>query len=261
MGAEADLFERQRAFAAHIRDPERVAAPPDIEDRRMAIYRELFYNNMQSFLATNFPVLRQLYDEKRWQQLVRDFYARHRSQSPLFAEIPREFLHYLERERGAPDTDPPFLRELAHYEWIELALTICDAAMPQGIDPDGNLINGAPVLSPLAWPLAYRFPVHRIGPDYQPQDVQGDPTYLLAYRDREERVGFVELNPVSARLIALLQERAGITGRAALNTICTELAHPSPQAVIDGGSDILNQWRRLGIVLGTDVRNSVPPSS
>jgi hypothetical protein len=44
----ADLPEFQRKqyeFAAHIRDPEKNAAPPGIEDRRLAIYRDLFFNN------------------------------------------------------------------------------------------------------------------------------------------------------------------------------------------------------------------------
>ena len=35
---EVDFREVQRRFAAHLRDPERHAAPEGIEERRMAIY-------------------------------------------------------------------------------------------------------------------------------------------------------------------------------------------------------------------------------
>ena len=58
--------ELQYAFAAHIRDPESNAAPEGIEDRRLAVYRELFYNNVQSLLTSTFPVLRE-----RWWAMAR----------------------------------------------------------------------------------------------------------------------------------------------------------------------------------------------
>src|SRR3546814_6431904 len=35
-------------------------------------------------------------------------------------------------------------------------------------DARGDLLAGCPLPSPLAWPLAYAWPVHRIGPDHQP---------------------------------------------------------------------------------------------
>ena len=67
-------------------------APDDVEDRRMAIYRELFYNNVEGFLSNSFPVLRKLHDDDRWHAMVRDFFSQHLAQTPLFLEIPREFL-------------------------------------------------------------------------------------------------------------------------------------------------------------------------
>ncbi|MDH4254937.1 MAG: DNA-binding domain-containing protein, partial [Gammaproteobacteria bacterium] len=55
--AERPAFQRrQYEFAAHIRDPDANPPPAGIEDRRMAIYRELFYNNLLSLLGSTFPV-------------------------------------------------------------------------------------------------------------------------------------------------------------------------------------------------------------
>ena len=51
------LARLQTEFTAHIRDPDRQAVPDGIEDRRMKIYRELFFNNISSLLASNFPAL------------------------------------------------------------------------------------------------------------------------------------------------------------------------------------------------------------
>lgn len=248
--AAAPGFVRtQRAFAAHIRDPETAPRPADVEERRMAIYRDLFFNNVEGFLAGTFPVLKQVLGDDAWQRLARDFFAHHHCHSPLFLEIPREFLTWLEQERGAVESDPPFLHELAHYEWIELALSVTEADEP-ACDAGADLLATRPVLANTAWPFAYRFPVHRIGPSYMPTEAPAQPSYLLVYRDRDDEVGFLALNTVSARLFALLQEDSDETGRAVLERIAAELNHPDPAVVVDGGLGILGEWRARGIVLG-----------
>ena len=50
--AELPEFKQKLyAFAGHIRDPDNVPPPEGIEERRMAVYRELFFNNVKGFLA------------------------------------------------------------------------------------------------------------------------------------------------------------------------------------------------------------------
>ena len=116
---------------------------------------------------------------------------RHHSKTPYLFEISEEFLAYLQNERGTTETDPPFLLELAHYEWVEQALLISDAVLPA----ENPLLLDDPLsqtiyLSELAWPLAYRFPVHRIGPDYQPRLSAGG-TNFFARLPRSGRSGEV----------------------------------------------------------------------
>jgi hypothetical protein len=244
--------ERQYALAAHLRDPERVPAPADLEARRVALYRELVFNNVESLLAGNFPVLHRLLPEDRWLALVRDFFVRHRARTPLFTELPQEFLAFIHEERGADPTDPPFLLELAHYEWVELALLIAQEEPDlSGIDPNGDLLAAPPVLSPLAWPLTYRFPVQRIAPDFQPDRPPAEPTHLVVYRNRALRVEFMETNAVTQRLLLLLNEDPTQPGLTALERIAAELEHPSPQLVLDFGASVLAELRERGVVLGT----------
>jgi hypothetical protein len=256
MPSEAPEFARlQRAFAAHIRDPGAHPMPAGVEDRRMAVYRDLLFNNVREFLAGTFPVLRRIYGEAGWSALIREYFARHRARTPLFLQMPREFLAWLDDERGGRPEDPPFLRELAHYEWVELALSVDsrdpDDPVTGGYDAQGDLLHGVPVLSPLAWPQAYTWPVHRIGPDFQPQEPPAQPTYLLVYRDRADAVGFLEMNPVTARLVELIGAEPAPTGREALERIAAELAHPDPQVVISGGLGILEDLRRRDVILGS----------
>jgi hypothetical protein len=247
---ESGFKQHQYDFTAHLRDPEHNPAPEGIEDRRMGIYRDLLYNNVEGFIANGFPVLRSIYSDNDWHKMVRDFFAHHQSSSPYFLEISQEFLDYLQSEREPQPEDPQGLLELAHYEWVELALTVSDDdADLNGIDPNGDLLTGHPVLSPVAWPLAYQYPVHKMGPDYLPAAPE-QPTYLVVYRNRNDEVKFLEINPVTARLINLVQENPEITGELALDQIVHEMNHPRPELVFEGGLAALQELQRYGIVLG-----------
>lgn len=248
-------FKRvQYDFAAHLRDPERHPAPPDVEDRRMKIYRELFYNNVESFVAAGFPVLRKLYSDADWHRMMRDYFARHQSHTPFFHGIAGEFLRYLQDERDAQAEDPPFLLELAHYEWVELALGINEAELDwTGVQADGDLMAGVPVLSPLVWNLVYQYPVHRLSPDYRPTEPGAQPTHIVVYRDRRDRVGFLEINAVTARLLQLIEQQPDRSGTQQLGQIAVEMQHPNPQVVIEGGREMLDGLRQRDIILGVRV--------
>lgn len=242
----------QYAFAGHIRDPDKSEAPEGIEDRRMAIYRQLFFNNVSQLLSRTFPVLFKILGPDRWRVLVRDYFATHRSHTPLFLEMPREFLQYLEKERGQVEGDPPFLYELAHYEWVELALSI-DEREPdlEHVNPDGDLLEGRPEISPLVWSVQYRFPVHKISPDSQPVEPPDTSTFLVIFRNLDGEIGFLEINEITARLIEILVEGSADSGRAALLTIAGELDHPRPEIVVEGGRAILEDLRDRQAILGT----------
>lgn len=246
------LARLQTAFAGHIRDPEGVPAPAGVEDRRMRIYRELFFKNVESLLAGNFPVLRKLYGQSGWQRLIREFFIEHRAQTPLFPELAKEFLRYLQDVRGTRPGDPPFLLELAHYEWVELALLIDSRELDKvDADPNGDLLDGVPVLSALAWPLSYRFPVHRISPDYRPEAPPDTVTQLLAYRNRADQVRFMQINDVTRLLLHLMSEHPDFTGRALLAMTAGQVGHPDPGALTRHGLQLLEDLRARDIVLGT----------
>jgi len=252
MARQPDFKALQRTLAAHIRDPGTTPAPAGIEDRRIGIYRELFFNNISQFLAGTFPVLHRILSSGDWQALTRDFFSRHRSHSPYFLEIPGEFLSYLQQERGTRENDPPFMLELAHYEWVELALSIdtAEADLSQ-VNREGELLAGIPVLSPLAWRLSYHFPVHKIGPDFQPREASQDPVHLVVCRDLKDKIGFTEINLVTARLMELIETCPDCTGQDCLEKIADELGSRDPAHIIQAGRDTLVQLKQADIVLGT----------
>ncbi len=251
---------QQDALAAYIRDPERVPPPPGIEPRRLKIYRELFFNNVEGLLAGNFPVIRQTLGDARWQALIRDFFVEHGCQTPMFTELARELMRYLDTRATNDRGDPPWLTELAHYEWVELALQISDASNADiAHDPDGDLLAGRPLLSPLAWPLAYRWPVHQLGPDHQPTSLQAlvdagvpSPTLLMVRRETDGTVSFHSLSPLAFRLLQRLDEAPHCDGRTHLLALATEagVADEALEAFVADGALLLAQYRREGTICG-----------
>lgn len=248
------LRAQQDAFAAHLRDPERNPPPPGIDRDRMRVYSDLFFNNISRLLAGNFPVIRRIRGAA-WNDLVRAFYRGHGCRTPLFPELPREFVRWLEESDG----HEPWLAELAHYEWVELAL-LTSQARPDalahdpidapGADPARRLLEGCPLVSPLAWPLAYAWPVHRIGPDWTPDAAPAEPTLLLLHRGDGGRVRFHVLSPLAWRLLGRLSEAPSLDGRAQLEALAAEAGVADDDGFVAQGAAMLARWHREGIVIG-----------
>lgn len=251
MAESPDFRDIQYAFARHIRDPENNPAPIDTEDRRLAIYRDLFFNNLLSLLSQTFPVLKKLHDPEKWRALVRQFMVQHEAQSPYFLEVPQEFVAFLENTYEPRDDDFPFLLELAHYEWVELALSVSDEANDlTGIKVDGDLLAGIPVRSKLAWTFAYHFPVHRISEDYKPDAAPEEPTFLAICRKANDDMDFMELNPVTARLLEMMEANDSDTGRELLTKLAAEIQYPDPEALVQHGLSAMQQMLEAEILLG-----------
>ncbi len=53
--------QQQQALTAYLRDPESCPAPQGVEPRRLAVYRDLFYKNIEGFISGGFPVCRSIF--------------------------------------------------------------------------------------------------------------------------------------------------------------------------------------------------------
>ncbi|KLD75242.1 hypothetical protein Y886_28165 [Xanthomonas hyacinthi DSM 19077] len=233
-------------MALHLRDPQRHAPPPDIEPRRLAVYRALFFDNIAQLLASHFPVLHATLDGEAWHALLRAFCAEHRARTPLFPRVGGEFVSFLQQHRA--DAQRPWLAELAHYETVELEVQIDDAPLPPH-DPHGDLLAGIPQLSPWLRLLRYRWPVQRIGPAWQPSAAPAQPTCLLARRDADGQVHFAELAPLAHALVERLRDGEH-SGRALLLHLAAEHGQ-DPGVLLHDGTALLARLREQGSVLGT----------
>ncbi|MBG0838757.1 DUF2063 domain-containing protein [Ectopseudomonas toyotomiensis] len=225
--------QQQRDFAARIRQPEAQPLLAGISAERMAIYEELFFNNVASLVGGAFPVLRGILGGERWQRLLKAFFAEHQAGTPYFLEISQEFIAWLQQGYRAESGDPAFMLELAHYEWVELALDVSDAQLPE---------RG---WSSLAWPLAYCWPVQKIGVDHCPTQPPAEPTCLLVWRDRQDQVRFMQLTPFAYQLALRLQ--AGEPPVQARLELATAHGLAADRAYFDNARALLADWQARDI--------------
>lgn len=242
-------FQRQQyAFTAHMRSPEQAPAPSGIEDRRLAIYRELLFNNVKNFLDNCFPVFSDLLGESMWLKLCRHYFAEHAAQSPLFNEINAEFVEYLaESDIVECLSLPAFSKELAHYEWMELVALIAPESVPDLTDTaltDSSRLS----VSPVAFPLAYQFDVQRIGESYQPEQAPTQPTFLVVYRKADDEVHFLQLNVLSFQLLNWLQEHPQ-SELASIIAHLQDLTGQSAKTLEQALTPVLNDWLQRHIIL------------
>ena len=251
-GDNARSFQQAQAeFSAYIRNPLGNAVPLDVEPRRMQIYADLFFRNIESLLASTFPVCKRTLGAQVWPALIHEYVHLHVATTPYFLQLPQEFLEFLGARGARTPHLPAFTLELCHYEWVELALDVAEEEVDApGVDPDADVCDGVPVWSAVARSLVYAYPVHLIGPDNQPPQPPSEPTCLIVYRNRSDSVKFMATNPVTARLAALIQQQQGVTGRSLVETVADELPAEMRPAALVGGLATLRRLRLADIIAG-----------
>lgn len=236
------LKDQQFSMGKYLRDPDQISKPNNMDERRVGIYRDLVFNNIESLLSSAFPVINSILTDEQWQALVREFLRDFRAQTPYYTQLSAEFVVFLS-QRTIRDNEPAFLIELAHYERIELDLYMLDENSNQNHKPTGSLLDTPLSLSTLAIPLAYQYPVHRIGNDFVPDKPPLHPTFLLLFQDEEQEVRFFELQPLAYQLVLKLAEGKKSSGATLLKEIGA-----NHTTLLQQGEQLLNQLNSLNVI-------------
>jgi hypothetical protein len=242
------LARLQKRFADHLRDPDNHPAPEGIEERRLAIYRRLFFNNLSSLFSVNFPIARKTLSDQRWRRLIRAFMVEHRATTPLFPEIGREFVRFLEEHPEQVD-DWPWLPEVCHWQFLGTRVRNDEAEIDAlDVESDGDPLNGAPVINPTLRTAQYRWPVDEIDAKHPPE--RPSSVSLAIFRKPNDRIGRLKINAVTGRLLEILQENPGMPGQKCLKTLAVEIRHPDPGALIEHGTALMASLRLKSLLLG-----------
>lgn len=239
--------DEQLALARAVRDPSVNYGDQTSESRlRLGVYQQLVFNNIAQFVESAFPVLKSVLADEKWQQLLRDFIVGYRHTSPYFVDISKGFLEFLYNNDVVVNELPPFTRELAHYEWLEIDISIRHAKLPahNKQTPDRFL------LSPLTEVVTYCFPVHQISADSAVLDLPAGSHHYCLFRDDEDNVQFSVLTPASALLLGLLAEAdSPLTERAISRRLQTMLEPPVAEHFRPFIASTLNEYCQQKIVL------------
>lgn len=191
------LATLQRRWADHVRDPS-MAAPDGIEARRLAVYRRLCIDSLDTLLAGTLPRLQHQLGMPRWRDTVEHYYASHTCRTPFFPQIAGEFAAWLTMQDAL--ALPAWAAELAHYESTQQSLHIEARAA-------GRSLHRVPVdsdvlaVSPLVRVLGYRWPVH-VDEMLEPM-LDAAPTLLVIQRLADFSLQTEELSPLAYALLSV----------------------------------------------------------
>jgi hypothetical protein len=212
----------------------------------MAVYREGVFNNIFESASVCFPVCQATLGKNDWRNIVKKFVSNHHASSPLFRNIPHELVKFLEDDSKIPD----YIKQLAHYEWVELAVSALQTkatAKKTILSETTDLLNEIPVLTPAHMLLQYDYPVQKISAQFKPE--QTESTYLLVFRNELFDVNFVELNPMTYALLHTVLQ--GMSGKQALTYLAKQIQHPNPETIIEFGHGVLKDLVQQQAIIGS----------
>jgi hypothetical protein len=257
------LTDLQSSFTGFLRDPSGTPMPEGLMPERMRVYQDLVFRNVQNLLTSNFPVLAKITGDKSdWDALARGFIRDHRAHTPHFPLLATEFLDYLEGLSDNSDKPEaqilfryPFAKELAHYEWVELDVQIAlEPNLPGGSQQitlrDGLSIN------PTAHVLAYEWPVHLIGPDFQPTEAPDAPTFIAVFQNVNAQSEFILLTPLAALLLENIEQRATCSTAEHIRILAQQHEDLSEADLSESVLEIADQFRKQGLITGETISST-----
>ncbi|MDX1439468.1 MAG: putative DNA-binding domain-containing protein [Rubricoccaceae bacterium] len=212
----------QRRLCGYIRHPENSDPPHGLEVRRLDVYRDLVFNNIESLLGGSFPVLKSTLGDA-WKELIRKFLSDHVATTPYFTQLASEFYLFVRRQ-WSTEAVPLYVEELAHHELVELELLYRQA---EGFDQSKHVVSGEGlVLSPLVDITKYAYPVHRISAKHLPEQPPEHPTFMLQFRNPEGKVVFMQLSGFAFQLLSLVSLYPGYSADHWLKCLSSAQAAP-----------------------------------
>ncbi len=201
--------DRLRILTAHLRNPVQQPPPGFMDAQALELYRELLVGNFDAALRACFPLWIRCLGEARYLRWRDTFIAEHACRSPFFRQIPDEFMAYLSQNPQRLQQDLPYALELAHLEWLELALGVAQTdTVPEHSGSAAQNPWTTPLrLNPVHALVRYAYPVQQLilRPSFSAAPVlDPNPVSLYLYRDRDDAVQMLEPDALSLQILVSL---------------------------------------------------------
>ncbi len=233
-------------------DVEAMLAAP----QRLAVYRRLVRHNVVDVVARMLPRTRARLNRAEPGEFDRSFDAFLADPSPrthYLRDVPAEFLAWATPRWKDDARAPAYLADLASHELTHFAVSSAPATgEPRPLD---EVAIDRPLVFSDAMRLAhYAFAVHEL--PGRLDDVSEPPARdvtLLAYRDADHEVRFVELTPLAAAIVERLV--AGDLLGAAVARACDDRGVARTNELLAETARLLADLGERGVLLGAASTN------
>lgn len=171
-------------------------AIPGTRQKGLDQYRRLIRNNIHNAMVQAFPIAFTVLSETRWSTLIDDFHAHHSAVTPQVWKLPLEFYSFVKANNYTDKFSLPFLNDLLHFEWIEIAVHTMEDQAPRPFCQEGDTLSDIIVVAPEYRMIRLKYPVHLYAAEealHHPGDY-----FLLIFRTSDFDVQFVDLPALHA---------------------------------------------------------------
>jgi hypothetical protein len=219
--------------------------------QRLAVYRRLVRHNVVDVVARMLPRTRARLERAAPGEFDRSFDAFLADPSPrthYLRDVPAEFLAWVTPRWKSDARAPAYLADLAAHELTHFGVASApDAGEPRPLD---EVAIDRPLVFSDAVRLAhYAFAVHELPTELD--DTSEPPARdvtLLAYRDADHEVRFVELTPLAAAIVERLV--AGDVLGAAIARACDDRGAARTSELLAETARLLADLGERGVLLG-----------
>lgn len=214
---------------------------------RLLIYRSLVRTTFRRALETAMPrALARLGGE--FESVFDGFLAKCATEGRCIRDIAPSFLNFVRTENFVGL--PPYLWELAELETLR---TVVASAPTMGardmmIDVDLDL-ESTLIFSETAFVVSFKHAVHLLSEDESDRTLpKKRETHLLAYRDSNHQVRYLELSSLAALILRALMR--GKSLGASVLEVCGEVGTLPSAELLEGTAKVLSDLAERGALLG-----------
>lgn len=247
MSLSKETHEYQSRLAEYCRTGN-IENTEGVREDRLHHYRRLTSNITKSALKNAYPITHKFLEKIQWDEMVEDYFANHKMQTPQVWKMPFEFYQFVEEKEYSKKYNIPFLDELLYFEWLEIELhTMEDIDIPD-YNKEGDLLEDIPLLNPESELVSFKYPVHRV----KPTELIGKEGnyFLLAFRKQNSgTIRFIELSPFFAFVIQT-QDEQKINLKKAIEFTAKTFKIKDYNKAIQHGLALYNELFTQGFILG-----------
>jgi uncharacterized protein len=157
MKLQTNTITAQRALGKYTRTGK--SKPKSSIDENIDQYRRLVFNNVMDIIESTFPLAYKLVGSYKWTKLVKEYFAVYTCTSPLFWQMPNEFLDYVKLNSTELQIQFPQLINLMDMEWMEIEVFMMPDELISPFTIEGDMNQDKLIVNPELKILPLNYPV------------------------------------------------------------------------------------------------------